>query len=106
MARTRKSTFKDIFPLLKKYNVGAINWGLVAGKTNTIYAWDDPIASGGEPKEWFHDIFRKDGSVYQKDETELIKKYTSQVSPDISLDKKAFQSTIDGKSTNLYVVKE
>ncbi|MGI8634096.1 MAG: galactose-1-epimerase, partial [Segetibacter sp.] len=105
MARTRKSTFKDIFPLLKKYNVGAINWGLVAGKTNTIYAWDDPIPTGDEPKEWFHDIFRKDGSSYRKDETELIKKYTSQVSPEIPLDKKAFQSTIDGKSTNLYVLR-
>jgi aldose 1-epimerase len=105
MARTRKSTFKDIFPLLKKYNVGAINWGLVAGKSNTIYAWDDPIPTGDEPKEWFHDIFRKDGSVYRKDETELIKKYTSQVAPDITLDKKAFQSTIDGKSTNLYLLR-
>ncbi|MDB5250182.1 MAG: 1,4-beta-xylanase [Segetibacter sp.] len=105
MARTRKSTFKDIFPLLKQYNIGAINWGLVAGKTNTIYAWDDPIASGDEPKEWFHDIFRKDGSPYRKDETELIKKYTAQISPDIPLDKKAFQSTVDGKRTNLYVLR-
>jgi galactose mutarotase-like enzyme len=105
MARSRKSVFKDIFPLLKKYNAGAINWGLVAGKTNTIYAWDDPIPSGDEPKEWFHDVFRKDGTPYKKDETELIKKYTSQISPNISLDRKAFQSTIDGKTTNLYVLR-
>ena len=66
MARTRKSTFKDIFPLLKSYNVGAINWGLVAGKTNTIYAWDNPIEHGDEPKEWFHDVFRKDGTPVQE----------------------------------------
>lgn len=105
MARTRKSTFRDIFPLLKKYNVGAINWGLVAGKTNTIYAWDNPIPSGEEPKEWFHDVFRKDGTPYRKDETELIKKFTSQISPDIPLAKKAFQSTIDGKNNNLYLLR-
>ncbi|HSU51394.1 MAG TPA: hypothetical protein VLJ41_12405, partial [Segetibacter sp.] len=105
MARTRKSTFKDIFPLLKKYNVGAINWGLVAGKTNTIYAWDDPIPSGEEPKEWFHDVFRKDGTPYKKEEMELIKKFTSQISQDIPLDKKAFQATVDGKNTNLYVLR-
>jgi hypothetical protein len=24
--------------------------------------------------EWFHDIFRKDGTPYRKDETNLIKK--------------------------------
>ena len=105
MARTRKSTFKDIFPLLKRYNVGAINWGLVAGKTNTMYAWDDPIPSGDEPKEWFHDVFRKDGTPYKKDEADLITKYTSQISTDITLNKKAFQSTVDGKSTNLYLLK-
>jgi aldose 1-epimerase len=105
MARTRKSTFKDIFPLLKQYNIGAINWGLVSGKTNTIYAWDDPMENGGEPKEWFHDVFRKDGTPYRKDETELIKKFTSQLSADITLDRKAFQDTVDGKKTDLFIIK-
>ncbi len=36
MARTRGSMFSNIMPLLKKENVGAINWGFVSGKTNTI----------------------------------------------------------------------
>jgi hypothetical protein len=74
MARTRNSRFSTILPLLKKYNIGAINWGFVAGKSNTIYAWDTPIADGSEPTEWFHDIFRQDGTPYRKDETDLIKK--------------------------------
>ena len=73
MARSRNSTFENTMPMLKKENVGAINWGLVAGKTNTIYAWDTPIADGSEPKEWFHDIFRKDGTVYKADEVQVIK---------------------------------
>jgi hypothetical protein len=76
MARTRNSMFSTVLPLLKEKKVGAINWGLVAGKSNTIYAWDTPIPDGSEPKIWFHDIFRKDGSPYSKDEIELIKKLT------------------------------
>ncbi|HET8855706.1 MAG TPA: cellulase family glycosylhydrolase, partial [Salinimicrobium sp.] len=36
MARTRNSRFSNTLPMLKKYNIGAINWGLVNGKTNTI----------------------------------------------------------------------
>ena len=74
MARTRNSRFSNIMPILKKENVGAINWGLVAGKSNTIYAWDTPLPNGDQPIEWFHDVFRKDGTPYRNDETGLIKK--------------------------------
>lgn len=74
MARIRNSRFSTILPLLKKENVGAINWGFVAGKTNTMYAWDTPMESGGEPVEWFHDIFRPDGTAYRQDEVNLIKR--------------------------------
>jgi len=76
MARSRNSRFGNILPLLKKENVGAINWGLVAGKSNTIYAWDTPLPDGSEPKEWFHDIFRADGAIYKKEETDSIKALT------------------------------
>ena len=74
MARTRNSRFSTIMPLLKRENAGAINWGFVQGKTNTIYAWDDPHIDGSEPAEWFHDIFRTDGTPYRQDEVDLIKK--------------------------------
>lgn len=76
MARTKNSTFATVMPLLKKENVGAINWGLVDGKTNTKYAWDTPMPTGEEPKVWFHDIFRKDGTPYKIAETDLIKELT------------------------------
>jgi len=76
MARTRGSLFSNIMPLLKKENVGAINWGFVAGKTNTMYAWDTPMPDGKEPKVWFHDILRKDGTPYSADEVKLIKSLT------------------------------
>jgi hypothetical protein len=74
MARRNGSRFENIMPMLKDQNIGAINWGLVSGKTNTIYAWDTPIPDGKEPPLWFHDIFRKDGSVFNKEEVAVIKK--------------------------------
>lgn len=78
MARTRNSRFSTILPLLRKENVGALNWGLVAGKSNTIYAWDTPQPDGDQPVEWFHDIFKKDGSPYRQDEVDLIKKLNTE----------------------------
>ena len=76
MARTRNSTFESIMPMLKAENIGAINWGLVAGKTNTIFAWDTPLPDVTEPPVWFHDIFRADGTPYSQEEIDLIKKLT------------------------------
>lgn len=76
MARLRNSTFFNIMPMLKKENVGAINWGLVSGKTNTMYAWDTPMPDGAEPKVWFHDIFRPDGRPYSQQEIDFIKSLT------------------------------
>lgn len=77
MARTRDSKFQSHLPIFKKYKVAAINWGLVAGKSNTIYQWDTPIKDGSEPKVWFHDVFRKDGSAYDKEEIDVIRKLTA-----------------------------
>ncbi|HYX05494.1 MAG TPA: cellulase family glycosylhydrolase [Bacteroidales bacterium] len=97
MARPRGSTFKTILPYFKKEKIGAINWGLVNGKTQTIYPWSYPKGSTNayynkwrqrvravypwqshltapQPKVWFHDIFRKNGTPYDSTETNLIKK--------------------------------
>lgn len=74
MARRNGSLFQTILPMLKEQNVGAINWGFVSGKTNTIFAWDTPIADGKEPNLWFHDIYRKDKVPFSQDEIKTIKK--------------------------------
>ncbi len=76
MARRNNSLFKTIMPMLKAEQIGAINWGLVDGKSNTKYAWDEPIPDGAEPKLWFHEIFRKDGTPYKEEEVALIKSLT------------------------------
>jgi sugar lactone lactonase YvrE len=76
MARTRGSRFDNIMPLLKRDTVGALNWGFVSGKTNTIYAWDHPMPDGAEPPVWFHDIFRRDGTPFSTAEVRLIRSLT------------------------------
>ena len=78
MARPRNSRFETHLPIFKKYKVGAINWGFVSGKSNTIYQWDKPIPDGSEPAVWFHDIFRKDGSPFDPNEIRVIKELAGQ----------------------------
>lgn len=73
MARRNDCTFQKIMPLLKENNVGAINWGFVSGKTNTIFAWGDPRPDVAEPEVWFHDIFRQDHTPFSEEEIEAIK---------------------------------
>jgi hypothetical protein len=75
MARTRNCTFQSHLPVFKEENIGAFNWGLVSGKTNTIYMWDSVYTA--EPDVWFHDIFREDGSPFDPGEIELIKELTN-----------------------------
>ncbi len=78
MARPMGSTFQTILPLAKKYNVAAINWGLVAGKTQTWLPWDSwsKPYTDHEPKLWFHEIFRNNGQPYNPAEVDLIRKLT------------------------------
>ncbi len=71
MARTSGSTFKDCLPILKAHHVSAINWGLVAGKTNTIYPWSW-APEKGEPPLYFHDVFRSDGTMLYESEREIF----------------------------------
>jgi len=76
MARTRNSTFPSSLPVFRRHRVGAINWGLVKGKTNTIFEWSQPMPNKDEPPVWFHDIFRPDGSPYDPKEVEFIRGQT------------------------------
>lgn len=72
IARGFGSKFQTHLPLMKKHKVSAINWGLVAGKTQTIFPWGSPL-HGDEPEVWHHDIFRKDGTPYDTNEITVIK---------------------------------
>ncbi|MDE1192178.1 MAG: glycoside hydrolase family 2 TIM barrel-domain containing protein [Arachidicoccus sp.] len=78
MARKNNSLFSNIMPLLKKEQVGALSWGFVDGKTNTKYQWGVPVPDGSDPKIWFHDILRKDGTPFNEEEVKLIKRLSSE----------------------------
>ena len=78
MARGAGSLIETILPIAKRYDVGAINWGFVAGKTQTYLPWDSwerPYVTIA-PTIWFHDIFFPDGRLYRPYEGELIRKLT------------------------------
>lgn len=74
--RRGNSEVADFLPLLHEGKVGAYNWGLVSGKTQTIYAWDTPLGDA-EPEVWFHDLLHPDGSPYREDEIALFRRHAT-----------------------------
>ena len=78
MARGAGSTFDGTLPIAKKYHVAAINWGLVAGKTQTYLPWDswDHPYIRLQPTVWFHEVFRNDDTPYRQHEVDLIRDLT------------------------------
>jgi hypothetical protein len=78
MARSVGSTFDTILPIARQERVGAINWGFVAGKTQTYYPWESwqhPYILD-EPPVWFHEVLHPDGTPYRQAEVDLIKQLT------------------------------
>ncbi len=72
LARTRGSTIDGVLPIARRYNVGALNWGFVAGKTQTYLpwsSWDHPYTT--IPKVWFHDLVQPSGRPYR--DIEILK---------------------------------
>ena len=61
--------------LFQREKVGCCNWGLVSGKTQTIYAWGTKQGAP-EPARWFHDLLRQDGTPFDPKEAALFKQLT------------------------------
>lgn len=97
LARTLGSNVESSLPIMKKYNVAAISWGFVQGKSQTNWSWASrkkkdgkttrdvieerkngnvvyPGDSYPEPELWFHDLLRIDGTPYKKEEIDVFKK--------------------------------
>jgi hypothetical protein len=78
MARGAGSTFDTILPIARENHVAAINWGLVAGKSQTYLPWDSwerPYVLM-QPMVWFHDIFHPDGTPYRQREVQIFRELT------------------------------
>ena len=77
MSRGNGSFFEPHLGYMKEQRVAAYNWGLVSGKTQTIYPWNSwKTPYSGEPPLWFHDIFRADGMAYRAEEASYIRTIT------------------------------
>jgi hypothetical protein len=83
MARGNGSTFDTVLPIAKRERVAAINWGLVAGKTQTYLPWDSwkrPYVDI-QPAIWFHEVFRQDDTPYRQREVDLMRQLTGRGTP-------------------------
>lgn len=78
MARSAGSRFETHLPFLKENKIGCWNWGFVAGRTQTYFPWGSP-AGAPEPKIWFHDILRTNGTPFDAQEVQLIKQATGKL---------------------------
>lgn len=76
MARQNSSWIKTNLPVFHESKIACFNWGLVSGKSNTIFPWGSKEGSE-EPTPWFHDIFRQDGTPFDATETDLFKNLTA-----------------------------
>jgi hypothetical protein len=77
LARTFGSTIQSVLPVMMAAEVGAYIWGLVDGKTQTIYPWSSwtkPFTA--EPAVWHHDLFRRDGTAFDEAEVKIIRSLT------------------------------
>lgn len=62
-------------PLFRQGRIGCFNWGLVSGKTQTIYGWGSPPGAP-EPALWFHDLLRRDGTPFDAAEASCFRRLT------------------------------
>gem|GEM_PF-21475 len=76
LARQIHSRFETHLPYFQAQAIGAISWGLVAGKTQTHYPWwswfdEEPKP---EPKVWFHDVLRQGGTPFDPAEVAFLRR--------------------------------
>jgi hypothetical protein len=77
LARGLGSRIDSHLAWLKREQIGAYCWGLVAGRTQTQYPWDSwlrPYAA--EPHPWHHDLLRPDGTPFDPAELDRIRALT------------------------------
>ena len=76
LARTAGSTV-DLLEVFAEYGVGAINWGLVDGRTQTRFPWRSWTEPVTDDEPWFHELLHRDGSPYDSKESEIFRRLTS-----------------------------
>jgi len=63
----------DLIELFAAADVGAINWGLVSGRTQTRYPWKTWWEPVDNDEPWFHELLHPDGAAYDDAEIGLLR---------------------------------
>jgi len=71
MARHRGCIFRECLPILRENGIGAVNWGLVSGKTQTVFPWKG-LMETADLSIPFHDVFHPDGTFLVPDEASVF----------------------------------
>ena len=69
------NTLFDMYTICRKENIGVLSFGLYDSRMQCKFHWDSKPGAA-EPKVWFHDIFKADGTPYDPKEIEFIKEIT------------------------------
>ncbi|HEX4935858.1 MAG TPA: hypothetical protein VFV33_21910, partial [Gemmatimonadaceae bacterium] len=117
MARPVGSRFQTHLPWFAGQGVGAINWGFVNGRSQTIYPWETWQKTYTAPPDvWFHDVFHTDGVPYDTAETSLIRRLAREAHPSaasrqaasapaLSVTRDAFGTTRAGDALERYTLR-
>lgn len=64
----------DLLQVFADARVGAINWGLVDGKTQTRFPWRSWTEDVTDDEPWFHELLHSDGSYYDASEIDVFQR--------------------------------
>jgi hypothetical protein len=70
LARPFGSTLFTHLDYFQSEKIGAIQWGLVAGRSQTYYRWKSP-KDAPMPRIWFHDVLYPNGTAFSQLEEKL-----------------------------------
>ena len=77
LSRQEDSLVQTHLPLFRREHVGCFCWGLVNGKTQTIYSWQETGNVDEPPDPWYHDLLHTDGTPYRVEEADLFRQMTN-----------------------------
>lgn len=65
-------------PVFAAERVGCLNWGLVRGRSNTVYPWGSPTDAPIPPR-WFHDLLEPDGRPHDATEVRTFQDFAARM---------------------------
>ena len=80
LARNIGSTIVEQLPIFERERVGAFQWGLVRGRTQTHVPWPAIVTLLGDydpqTSDWFHDVIDSNGKPFDLEEITVVKRLT------------------------------